>query len=206
MRGNNRDRSGVNGEFLCIKGRYAFDFSDHAERLQSPMIRVNGKLEPVSWSKALSTIVAKKFGEIKARSGQVRRDRFEPHDQRREFLSPEVRARGPGHEQHRSPPHGRCRDADRCAQRDQRVAGHHADLYERKAFLIIGADLALEQPFLAFQIRANQRHHDAHIYVVTPRDVREDKYATQIHPASRAARNSKRSQNCAARLLPSRNW
>ncbi len=68
-RGNNRDRSGINGEFLCIKGRYAFDFYDHAERLQSPMMRVNGKLEPVSWSKALST-VAQKFGEIKARGGK----------------------------------------------------------------------------------------------------------------------------------------
>ena len=39
IRGNNRDRSGINGEFLCIKGRYAFDFYDHADRLQSPMIR-----------------------------------------------------------------------------------------------------------------------------------------------------------------------
>src|SRR6266481_883060 len=64
IRGNNRDRSGVNGEFLCIKGRYAYDFYDHAERLQSPMIRVNGKLEATSWSKALET-VAKRFGEIK---------------------------------------------------------------------------------------------------------------------------------------------
>src|SRR6266853_1439865 len=69
IRGNNRDRSGINGEFLCIKGRYAFDFYDHAERLQSPMIRVNGKLEATSWSKALET-VAKKFGEIKARGGK----------------------------------------------------------------------------------------------------------------------------------------
>ncbi len=52
IRGNNRDRSGINGEFLCIKGRYAFDFYDHPERLQSPLMRVNGKLEEVSWSKA----------------------------------------------------------------------------------------------------------------------------------------------------------
>ena len=27
IRANNRDRSGVNGEFLCVKGRYAFDFN-----------------------------------------------------------------------------------------------------------------------------------------------------------------------------------
>ena len=35
---------GINGEFLCIKGRYAFDFYEHPERLQSPLMRVNGKL------------------------------------------------------------------------------------------------------------------------------------------------------------------
>ena len=46
--------------------------------------------------------------------------------------------------------------------------------YDRKAFLIIGADLAIEHPFLAFQIRANQRHHGAHVYVITPGAVRED--------------------------------
>ena len=60
IRGNNRDRSGINGEFLCIKGRYAFDFYDHAERLQSPLMRVNGKLEEVSWARALPA-VAQKF-------------------------------------------------------------------------------------------------------------------------------------------------
>src|SRR6267154_356738 len=69
IRGNNRDRSGINGEFRCIKGRYGFDFYDHPDRLQSPLMRVNGKLEPVSWSKALST-VAEKFSGIKARNGK----------------------------------------------------------------------------------------------------------------------------------------
>src|SRR6202011_1616840 len=64
IRGNNRDRSGLNGEFLCIKGRYAFDFTSNEERLTSPLLRVNGKLEPVSWSTALQ-VVAKKFTEIK---------------------------------------------------------------------------------------------------------------------------------------------
>jgi len=63
------DRSGINGEFLCVKGRYAFDFYNHAERLQSPLMRLNGKLEEVSWSKALET-VARRFGEIKARGGK----------------------------------------------------------------------------------------------------------------------------------------
>src|ERR1700683_3385880 len=58
IRGNNRDHSGVNGEFLCIKGRYGFDFYDHAERLQAPLMRVNGKLEEVSWAVALGAVAS----------------------------------------------------------------------------------------------------------------------------------------------------
>src|SRR5271166_6251608 len=69
IRGNNRDRSGINGEFLCVKGRYAFDFTHSPERLQSPLVRKGSKFEPVSWSKALA-LVASKFSEIKARGGQ----------------------------------------------------------------------------------------------------------------------------------------
>src|SRR6201990_1654322 len=68
IRGNNRDHSGINGEFLCIKGRYAFDFYDHPERLQAPLLRVNGKLEEVSWSQALQAI-AKKFNQELADGG-----------------------------------------------------------------------------------------------------------------------------------------
>src|SRR5690242_2600677 len=60
IRGNNRDHSGINGEFLCVKGRYGFDFYEHPDRLQSPLLRVNGKLEPASWSQALAA-VAQKF-------------------------------------------------------------------------------------------------------------------------------------------------
>ena len=33
VRGDNRDKSGINGDFLCNKGRYAFDFANHADRI-----------------------------------------------------------------------------------------------------------------------------------------------------------------------------
>ncbi len=53
------------------------------------------------------------------------------------------------------------------------------DLYNRKAILVIGSDLSQQHPFLAFQIRANFRHHNAHIYTVTPGPVREQKQAVR---------------------------
>jgi NADH-quinone oxidoreductase subunit G len=33
VRGDNRDKSGINGDFLCNKGRYAFDFANSPERI-----------------------------------------------------------------------------------------------------------------------------------------------------------------------------
>jgi NADH-quinone oxidoreductase subunit G len=178
IRGNNRDRSGLNGEFLCIKGRYAFDFTEHEERLLSPMMRINGKLEPVSWSKALSTI-AGKFGQIKARGGSfgvvgsnhtTNEENFYLQKFARECLGTN------------NVDHHRTGDVVTLIDALSGTTGALAttqDLYERKAFLIIGADLAIEQPFVAFQIRANQRHHAAHVYAVTPHSVREDAMATR---------------------------
>ena len=70
IRANNRDRSGINDEFLCIKGRYGFDFNTHPERLTTPMVRnTQGELRPASWAVALAT-VAKRFREVKARQGK----------------------------------------------------------------------------------------------------------------------------------------
>ena len=46
VRGDNRDKSGINGDFLCNKGRYAFDFANNDERITQPLVRkANGKLE-----------------------------------------------------------------------------------------------------------------------------------------------------------------
>src|SRR5207253_6477324 len=69
IRGNNRAHSGINGEFLCIKGRYAFDIYNHPDRLQTPLMKINGNLEEVSWAQALAAVAAK-FTEIKAQGGK----------------------------------------------------------------------------------------------------------------------------------------
>jgi NADH-quinone oxidoreductase subunit G len=71
VRGDNRDKSGINGDFLCNKGRYAFDFANCAERITQPLVRQpDGELKPVSWEEAL-THVGKKFAELRdARGGK----------------------------------------------------------------------------------------------------------------------------------------
>lgn len=58
----------VNQGHTCLKGRYAFKFYDHPERLRSPMIRKNGELVNVSWDEAY-TFIANKINAIKDEHG-----------------------------------------------------------------------------------------------------------------------------------------
>jgi len=65
VRGDNRDKSGINGDFLCNKGRYAFDFANSPERITQPLVRqANGEMKAVSWEEAL-THVGKRFAELR---------------------------------------------------------------------------------------------------------------------------------------------
>src|SRR6266852_3923324 len=59
LRSNNRDLSGINTDFLCVKGRFGFDFTKHPERVRQPLIRKGDKLYPVSWEEAVQTAAAK---------------------------------------------------------------------------------------------------------------------------------------------------
>ncbi len=46
----------ANGAHTCIKGRYAFRFYNHPDRLRTPLIRRNGKLEEATWDEAYDHI------------------------------------------------------------------------------------------------------------------------------------------------------
>lgn len=72
MRAVARDRyvEGHNGEFLCIKGRFAHPFVNDADRLRTPMIRYRkgGKLIPATWDQAFE-FAARRLTEIKSNYG-----------------------------------------------------------------------------------------------------------------------------------------
>jgi NADH-quinone oxidoreductase subunit G len=72
MRAVARDRyvNGLNGEFLCIKGRFAHPFVNHEERLRTPMIRYKkgGKLIPATWDEAILH-TARKLQEVRDTHG-----------------------------------------------------------------------------------------------------------------------------------------
>ncbi len=49
----------VNQGHTCLKGRYAFKFYDHPDRIKSPMIKRNGAFEEVGWDEAYDYIASK---------------------------------------------------------------------------------------------------------------------------------------------------
>jgi NADH-quinone oxidoreductase subunit G len=177
MRGNNRDSSGINGEFLCVKGRYAFDFVEHPERLQSPMLRnAAGEFESISWSQAFATI-AEKFTAVKARGGKFGVIGSNHTTNEENYFLQKFARQGLGTkniDHHRTGDLATLFDALSGKNAALATAG---DLYTAKAVLVVGADLAQQHPFLSYQARANFRHHNAHIYAVTSGPVREDNQA-----------------------------
>ncbi|WP_114327052.1 formate dehydrogenase subunit alpha [Candidatus Colwellia aromaticivorans] len=58
----------VNNGHTCLKGRYAWRFYDHDDRLDSPLVKIDGKLTKVSWDYAFDYI-AQRFNSIKSAHG-----------------------------------------------------------------------------------------------------------------------------------------
>ena len=67
-----RDRyvNGLNGEFLCIKGRFGHPFVNHEKRIRTPLIRYQkgGKLIPATWDEAIR-FTAQKLDAVVAANG-----------------------------------------------------------------------------------------------------------------------------------------
>jgi formate dehydrogenase major subunit len=58
----------VNEGHTCLKGRYAFSFYNHPDRIKTPLIRKNGILEPATWDEAYD-FISNKLIEIKENYG-----------------------------------------------------------------------------------------------------------------------------------------
>jgi len=58
----------VNQGHTCLKGRFAFSFYEHPDRITTPLIRKDGVLTPASWEEAYG-FIAQKLTEIKATHG-----------------------------------------------------------------------------------------------------------------------------------------
>jgi NADH-quinone oxidoreductase chain G len=174
IRGNNRDKSGINGDFLCIKGRYAFDFANHTERLTNPLVRqADGKLAPVSWEEALDA-AARGLKEVRdAKGGKAigvigsNRTTNEESYLLQKFARTTLGTHNIDHH--------RTADYASFAAALKGQAGREASLRDfasAPAILLLGNDPTEQHPALAWQIRTNVRLNKARLYVANHADIK----------------------------------
>ena len=181
VRGDNRDKSGTNGDFLCIKGRYAFDFANHEERLKQPLIRQHGKLIPATWEEAFA-LIGKKFAEVRDQDGGQAigvigstRTTNEEAYLLSKFARVVLKTNNVDHHRTADFP------ALAAALRGKPDAtATMADVFTAPAILLIGNDPTEQHPLLAYQIRNNVRLHQARLYVVNSRPIKLQRQATMF--------------------------
>ena len=99
LRANNRDHSGINGEFLCGKGRFGYDFTTQRRARPHAAHPPQRQARTCKLGRCAGRNRAPpEAGSRHARRGSDWRDRFEPHDERRKLSSEPPRARHAGDE------------------------------------------------------------------------------------------------------------
>ena len=194
LRANNRDLSGFNKDFLCVKGRFGFDFTKHPERLKLPLVRRDGQLVPSSWEDALAE-VSRRLAEVHKASGAdsigfIGSNRTTNEEN---YLLGRIARASIGTnniDHHRTADYASLIAAlgtqagDACATMTQ--------LYEADAVLLVGHDPTEQSPLVAWQIRSAIRHRGARLYIINSKSIKLLRKATGICRSARGPRSDRR--------------
>jgi NADH-quinone oxidoreductase subunit G len=174
LRANNRDLSGFNKDFLCVKGRFGFDFTKHPERLKLPLVRRDGKLVPSSWEDAVAE-VSRRLAEISVASGAdsigfIGSNRTTNEEN---YMLGRV-ARGSigtnNIDHHRTADYPGLIGA--LGERAAAASATMTQLAEADAVLLVGDDPTEQNPLVAWQIRSAIRHRGARLYVINSKSIK----------------------------------
>src|SRR5256885_6834662 len=173
VRGDNRDKSGINGDFLCIKGRYAFDFSNSEDRITQPLVRRDGKLIPASWELAID-YVANRFKQIRDSQGGSaigvigsNRTTNEENYLLQKFARSVLGTNNIDH--HRTADYPAFAKA---VAGKKNITAILRETMTAPAVLLIGNDPTEQHPLLAWNLRTNLRIHNGRIYIVNSGDIK----------------------------------
>jgi NADH-quinone oxidoreductase subunit G len=186
VRADNRDKSGINGDFLCAKGRFGFDFVENPNRLTRPLVRnAQGKLEPATWDHALRS-AAQKLKEVRdSRGGSAigvvgsNRTTNEENYLLQKFARTVLGTNNIDHE----------RSTDYAAFA-RALAGHKGktatlrEIAAAPAVLLVGGKPTDEHPLLAWLLRTNVRLNRARLYVANAKPIKLERQAVATQELS----------------------
>jgi NADH-quinone oxidoreductase subunit G len=188
VRADNRDKSGINGDFLCAKGRFGFDFVESSERLTTPLVRnSSGKLEPATWEHALRFAGAR-LKEIRdTRGGSAigvigsNRTTNEENYLLQKFARTVLQTNNIDHERTTDyvafaralagAPTDRSTSVGWLAGSSGKTASLR-DIASACAILLVGGDPTIEHPLLAWVLRTNVRLNRARLYVANNKPIK----------------------------------
>ncbi|MGA7155594.1 MAG: molybdopterin-dependent oxidoreductase [Acidobacteriaceae bacterium] len=190
VRGDNRDKSGINGDFLCNKGRYAFDFANNIERLTSPLLRKEGKLVPVSWEEAL-TFAGTRLRDLRQDRGAdtigiigSNRTTNEENYLLQKFARTVIGTNNIDH--HRTADFVTLATSLQNTQTPagkRRFASQHS-VQTSPAILLVGGDPTNQAPLTAWNIRTNVRHNKARLYIAHHEEIKLRRQAKAFAPVT----------------------
>ena len=183
VRADNRDKSGINGDFLCAKGRFGFDFVESNDRLTKPLVRnAAGKLEVATWEQAIR-LVASKFKEIRDSKSETgvsspigvigsNTTTNEENYLLQKFARTVLNTNNIDHE--------RTTDYAAFARALAGTTGRTASLRDTqtaRAILLIGGNPTEEHPLLAWNLRTNHRLNQARLYIANTSPIKLERQA-----------------------------
>jgi NADH-quinone oxidoreductase chain G len=176
LRARGTEFRGVNQEYLCVRGRFGYEFVNHPERLSAPLIRVDGSLAPSTFDEAVA-LAATRLRDIAATHGpeSVAFLGGEKLFVEEQYLFQKLARAVVG------TPH-----VDARTRLAARVAGDAIlratgggrplvtldDLVEAQEVLVLGEDLQGESPFIQAQLIRGQHQKGLHLTVAHPRRVK----------------------------------
>jgi NADH-quinone oxidoreductase subunit G len=183
IRADNRDKSGINHDFLCAKGRFGFDFVESQDRLTRPLVRnAKGELEPATWEHALR-VAGAKLKEIRdARGGEAigvigsNRTTNEENYLLQKFARTVLGTNNIDHV--------RTTDYAAFARALAGQTGKTAGLREiaaAPAILLVGGNATEEHPLLAWMLRTDVRLNRARLYVANEKQIKLERQAKATH-------------------------
>ena len=179
----------VNRGSLCVKGRFGLDFVNAEDRLTTPLIRRNGRLEPAGWDEALE-FAAAKLMEIKAAHGpdalaglSSAKCTNEENYLFQKFMRAAVGTNNVDHCArlcHASTVAGLARAFGSGAMTNSIDEIEYAD-----CILVTGSNTTEAHPIIALRIEAAVRRHGARLIVADPRRIDLTRFA-ELHLRQRS--------------------
>jgi NADH-quinone oxidoreductase subunit G len=187
---------GINSETLCARGRFGYDFIQHAERLTTPLLKRNGRLEPATWDEALAVIKERLKPSAPLKTGGIASARLTNEELylfqklfRNILKSPNLDSS--------------TRWNPRAVKGFVAATGMHSggvsvfDAMAADCVLIVGSHLSAENPVTDYMVRRMARENNPAVLIASPRAMKLDSSA---HLSLRHAPGAEKEMLAAATL------